>query len=84
MLVSGDRSEKVDAKLQVVCWKAELNEVQKEVSSCGLDMPIGVRPKHQLTLFCARKLKIMLRSGTSQHSHNETKADKDSLLPAYR
>jgi hypothetical protein len=54
--------------MSVVFWKAEHNEVRKEVRACGVEMLIGVRPKHQLTLFHLGNLKMVLRSGTSQYS----------------
>jgi len=54
--------------MSVVFWKAEHNEVWKEVRGCGVEMLIGVRPKHQLTVFRLGKPKMVLRSGTSQHS----------------
>jgi hypothetical protein len=54
--------------MSVVFWKAEDNEVRKKVRGCGVEMLIGVRPKHQLTLSRLGKPKMVLRSGTSQHS----------------
>ena len=54
--------------MSVVIWKAEHNEVRKEVRGCGVEMLIGVRPKHQLTLFRLEKPSVVLRSGTSQYS----------------
>jgi len=54
--------------MSVVFWKAEHNEVRKKVRGCGVEMLLGVRPKHHLTLFCLGKAKIVLRRGTSQHS----------------
>jgi hypothetical protein len=54
--------------MSVDFWKAEHNEVPKDVRVCGVEMLIGVRPKHQLTLFHLGKLKMVLRSGTSQYS----------------
>jgi hypothetical protein len=54
--------------MSVVFGMAEHNEVRKEVSGCDVEMLIGVRPKHQLTLFRLGKPKMVLRSGTSQYS----------------
>jgi len=54
--------------MSVVVWKAEHNVVRKEVRGCGEEILIGLRPKHQLTLFRLGKLKMVLRSGTSQYS----------------
>ena len=54
--------------MSVVVWKAEHNEVRKEVRGSGVEMLIGVRPKHQLTLFHLGKPKLVFRSGTSQYS----------------
>jgi hypothetical protein len=50
--------------MSVIFWKAKHNEVQKEVRGCGVELLIGVRPKHQLTLFRLGKPKMVLRSGT--------------------
>ena len=52
----------------VVFWKAEHNEVRRKVRGCGVEMLIAVRLKHQLSLFQLGKPKMVLRSGTSQHS----------------
>jgi len=54
--------------MTVVFWKAEHNEVRKEERVSGVEMLIGVRPKHQLTLHHLGKPTMVLRSGTSQHS----------------
>jgi len=54
--------------MSVVSWKAEPNEVWKEVWGSGVEMLISVQPKLHLTLFCLGKPKMVLRSGTSQHS----------------
>jgi len=54
--------------MSVVFWKAEHNEVRKTVRGSGVEMLISVQPKHQLTLFHLGKPKMVLRSGTSQHS----------------
>ena len=54
--------------MSVVCWKAEHNEVRTEVRGCGIEMLIGVQPKHQFKLFRLGMPKMVLRSGTSQYS----------------
>jgi len=46
--------------MSVVFWKAEHSEVRKEVRGCGVEMVIGVRPKHQLTTFRSWKPKMVL------------------------
>jgi hypothetical protein len=51
MLGNWNRSEYVDAKISAVFGKAKHNEVWKEVRSCGVEMLIGVQPKHEFTLF---------------------------------
>jgi len=59
--------EFVDVKMSGVFLKAEYNKVRKEVMGWDVQMLIGVLPKHQLTLFHVGMLKMVLRSGTSQH-----------------
>jgi len=54
--------------MSVVFWKAANNEVRKEGRGSGVEMLIAVQPKHQLILFHLGKPKMVLRSGTSQHS----------------
>ena len=64
----------------VVFWKAEHNEVRKEVMGCSVAMPISLWPKHQLTLFCSGKLKMVLKAALPSIPHKETMGAKDSIL----